>query len=111
MDAAMTVEPEPHGYGQHLVTVERGNAESVQTLILTDMELMQLECLLENYRATGMTVAVRFVDPSGRPPVIQEVPADSTAGTVRAGGAQPVPAETPPVARCGGAPGTNALSP
>ena len=62
----MTAEAEPHGYGQHMITVERGDADSVQCMILTDVELMQVECLIANYRASGSTVHVGFADRSGR---------------------------------------------
>jgi hypothetical protein len=70
---AMTAEPAPDGYGQHMLTVERGNADSVQVMILTDLELMQVECLIANYRASGCRAAsARFADHSGRPHVVQE---------------------------------------
>ena len=73
MNVAMTVEPEKDGYGQHSIIVERGNADSVQYMVLTDMELDQLACLIENYRSNDLTVvSAEFADHTGRPPVIQE---------------------------------------
>ena len=68
----MTIEHEPHGYGQHMVTVERGNADSVQCMILTDLELMQLAAMISTYLHTESAVHVRMHDGTGRPPVIQE---------------------------------------
>jgi hypothetical protein len=72
MNVAMTVEPHPHGHGQHLIIVERGNGDSVQVMILTDMEIDQLACLIDNYRALGGFASAEFADPTGRPHVIQE---------------------------------------
>jgi hypothetical protein len=72
MNVAMTVEPEEHGYGQHSIIVERGNGDSVQYMVLTDMELDQLACMIENHRAHNRTASAEFADPTGRPPVIEE---------------------------------------
>jgi hypothetical protein len=69
---AMTIEPEPHGYGQHMITVERGNADWVRFLPLTDAELAQTEALIAAYRASGQSATARFTDVSGRPPAIQD---------------------------------------
>ena len=66
-DVAMTIEPEPHGHGRHMITVERGKAESVQVMILTDMEFSQLMVLGEDYSATLRTVHASFSDETGRP--------------------------------------------
>src|ERR1035441_11069827 len=38
----MTVELDPGGRGHHMIIVERGNGDSVQSMILTDMEIGQL---------------------------------------------------------------------
>ena len=62
----MTAEPRPDGYASHLLTVERGNADSVQILQLTDLELAELTCLLENYQAVLSTVSMKFTDHTGR---------------------------------------------
>lgn len=66
VEVAMTAEPAPRGYGQHRITFERGNAAVVQTMTLTDLELAQLACLLENYQAALSAVHVRFADHTGR---------------------------------------------
>jgi hypothetical protein len=70
----MTAEPEPHGYGQHMITVERASdrRRGVQRMTLTGLELMQVECLIANYRASGQAAHAAFPDHSGRPAVIQE---------------------------------------
>ena len=70
----ITVEGSPTGYGQHLITVERGNAVSVQTLGLTDGELAQVEHLIGAYRQSRRVTPVAeavlgatFEDGTGRP--------------------------------------------
>jgi hypothetical protein len=66
VEVAMTAEPCQDGYAQHLVTVERGEAETVQCMILTDLELVQLSAVLETYQKSGSTVTTKFADHSGR---------------------------------------------
>jgi hypothetical protein len=71
-EVALTIEPLPYGYGQHMITVERGNGDWVQCVILTDAELARLETLIADYRASGRSASARFTDVSGRPPAVQE---------------------------------------
>lgn len=71
-EVAMTVEHEPHGYGQNMITVERGNGGSVQCMILTDTEFQQLMAMGSTYLALESAQRASFEDASGRPPVIQE---------------------------------------
>jgi hypothetical protein len=72
-DVTLTIEPNEHGYGQNMLTVERDGAEWERVtgcLILTDGELEQVACLIENHRdgnAMGAgTVTIRFADSTGR---------------------------------------------
>jgi hypothetical protein len=67
VNVAMTVELDPGGRGHHMIIVERGNGDSVQSMILTDMEIGQLACLIENYRSQLVGhVSVEFADPAER---------------------------------------------
>jgi hypothetical protein len=71
VEVTITAEPHPTGYGQHMITVERGSGgagdgEWVQAVILTDLELVQLAAVLETYQSALSTVTTRFADHSGR---------------------------------------------
>jgi hypothetical protein len=70
---AMIIEPERHGYAQHMITVQRDGPEwegVTGCLMLTGGEMEQLACLIENHRdgiAMGAeTVTIRFTDTTGR---------------------------------------------
>jgi hypothetical protein len=65
VEVTMTAEPHATGYAQHQVTVER-KPLGVQTLMLTDLELVQLGAVLESYQGALTTVTTKFADHSGR---------------------------------------------
>ena len=66
----MTIEPEPDGYCQPMITVERGDLDISGVLLLSDGELSQLGPLIDRYRAaqevTPSVIGATFTDLSGR---------------------------------------------
>src|ERR1039458_9678751 len=103
----MTVELDPGGRGHHMIIVERGNGDSVQSMILTDMEIGQLACLIENYRSQLVGhVSVELADPAEGPATPR-----CCAGAVMAGPRMSITGRAVTagcvVAASGGKPGVN----
>ena len=72
-DVTLTIESIPTGYAQNMLTVEREHPDwegVTGVLMLTDGELEQVACLIQNHldgKAMGAdTVTIRFTDATGR---------------------------------------------
>ena len=78
-DVTLTIEPEEHGYAQNMLTVVRDGPDwegVTGCMFLTDGELEQVACLIQNHRdgkeMGAESVTIRFTDTTGRPPRIRQ---------------------------------------
>lgn len=82
-DTTLTIDEEEHGYGQHMITVEREGLDFGGCIILTDSELAPLAPLIGQYRTAQevfpAAISVTFPDQSGRTPEQQRAAAEGAS--------------------------------